>query len=77
MRSVVVRFDDSLQELIWLSDASVVITDWDLLKFARSSSPNDPLPVLGLAFDAVMDQPQNAVLELQECLRRDPEMIRR
>ncbi|MEO1984132.1 MAG: FG-GAP-like repeat-containing protein, partial [Fuerstiella sp.] len=70
----VVRFDDSLQELIWLSDASVVITDWDLLKTARINSPDDPLPVLGLAFDAVMDQPQNALLELQECLRRDPDM---
>ncbi len=71
----VVRFDDSLQELIWLSDASVVITDWDLLKTARSNAPNDPLPVLGLAFDAVMDQPQHALLELQECLRRDPGMM--
>ena len=71
----VVRFDDSLHELIWLSDASVVITDWDLLKFARSNSPDDVLPVLGLAFDAVMDRPQNAVLELQECLRIDPELI--
>jgi tetratricopeptide (TPR) repeat protein len=70
----VVRFDDSLQELIWLSDASVVITDWDLLRTARSNSPNDPLPLLGLAFDAVTDDPQRAVLELQECLRRDPNM---
>ena len=71
----VVRFDDSLDELIWLSDASVVITDWDLLKYARSKSPDDALPVLGLAFDAVMDRPRNAVLELQECLRIDPELI--
>ncbi|MGZ0165207.1 MAG: tetratricopeptide repeat protein [Planctomycetales bacterium] len=71
----VVRFDDSLQQLIWLSDASVVITDWDLLKVARQSFPNDPLPALGLAFDALVDRPKDAVGELKECLRISPEMV--
>lgn len=71
----VVRFDDSLQQLIWLSDASVVITDWNLLKTAQQAFPNDPLPSLGMAFDALVDRPKDAVRELQACLRISPGML--
>jgi len=75
LASYVARFDDSLQQLIWLSDASVVITDWDLLTTARRVFPNDALPALGLAFDALVDRPEDAVRELQACLKANPRMI--
>lgn len=75
LASYVARFDDSILQLIWLSDASVVITDWDLLTTARRVHPNDALPALGLAFDALVDRPDDAVRELQACLRASPRMI--
>ena len=75
LASYVAKYDDSLQQLIWLSDASVVITDWNLLTTGRRLFPNDALPALGLAFDAMVDRPNDAVRELQACLRANPSMI--
>lgn len=75
LASYVAKYEDSLQQLIWLSDASVVITDWNLLTAGRRLFPNDELPALGLAFDALVDRPDDAVRELQACLRASPHMI--
>lgn len=67
-------FDQSTAELIWLADTSVVITDWELLQRGQAQVPNDPLPILGLAKDRMVDHPEQAVVLLQECLRLQPEL---
>lgn len=71
----VTQFDDSVQQLIWLADTSVVITDWDLLQKARSTMPTDPLPSLGLAFDALVSRPDEAIQHLKNCLKANPDLM--
>lgn len=71
----VVRYEDSLQQLIWLADVSVVISDRDMLDAAQMAYPDDPLPVFGVAFDSVIAHPHEAVEHLKACLKLRPDMV--
>jgi tetratricopeptide (TPR) repeat protein len=71
----VVRYEDSQDELIWLSDTAVVVSDKGLLDAARQAHPDDPLPAFGLAFDSMIAHPHEAVRQLRACLEMRPDMI--